>query len=104
MFVIEGLDNIPGLPRGGYAIATPSCDGKISFNVISTREILPDIRFFVECLEDALAELKQAALPRKKKPARRKTTPRKAPAKKKTASRKKPVANKKASNTRGRGR
>jgi WS/DGAT/MGAT family acyltransferase len=88
----------------GLFIATPSYDGKISFNVISTREIMPDIRFFIECLEDALAELKQAALPEKKKPARRKSSPRKAPAKKKPASRKKAVAKKKARNTRGRGR
>jgi WS/DGAT/MGAT family acyltransferase len=41
----------------GLFIATPSYDGKISFNVTSTREILPDIRFFVECLEQSLAEL-----------------------------------------------
>jgi diacylglycerol O-acyltransferase / wax synthase len=45
----------------GLFIATPSYDGKISFNVISTREIMPDIRFFVECIEASLAELKSAA-------------------------------------------
>lgn len=45
----------------GLFIATPSYDGKMSFNVISTREILPDIRFFIECLEQSLAELKSAA-------------------------------------------
>jgi WS/DGAT/MGAT family acyltransferase len=45
----------------GLFIATPSYNGKISFAVTSTREILPDIRFFVECLEAALEELKSFA-------------------------------------------
>ena len=66
----------------GLFIATPSYDGKMSFNVISTREIMPDIRFFVECLEESLAELKKAALPPKKR-ARKKPV-----ARKKTAARK----------------
>jgi len=42
----------------GLFIATPSYDSMMTFNVISTREIMPDIRFFVSCLEAALAELK----------------------------------------------
>jgi hypothetical protein len=41
----------------GLFIATPSYNGKMSFNVISTREVMPDIRFFVECLELSLNEL-----------------------------------------------
>jgi WS/DGAT/MGAT family acyltransferase len=54
----------------GLFIATPSYDGKISFNVTSTREILPDIRYFIECLEDSLAQLKAARKPgRSKRPA-----------------------------------
>jgi WS/DGAT/MGAT family acyltransferase len=53
----------------GLFIATPSYNGKITFNVTSTRETLPDVHFFVECLEKSLADLKKATLkktPRKK--------------------------------------
>lgn len=59
----------------GLFIGTPSYDGKISFNVISTREILPDIEFFMECLVASLEELRALAAPPKKKP-RRKVKPR----------------------------
>jgi diacylglycerol O-acyltransferase len=68
----------------GLFIATPSYNGKMSFNIISTREILPDISFFVTCLKDSLDELLALAklagkpAPRKKavrkKAARNKTT------------------------------
>ncbi|MEP5766648.1 MAG: wax ester/triacylglycerol synthase family O-acyltransferase [Halieaceae bacterium] len=64
----------------GLFIATPSYNGKMSFNVISTREIMPDVAFFVECLGQALQELKLAAKSGagKKKPApKRKTRARK---------------------------
>jgi len=56
----------------GLFIATPSYNGKISFNVTSTRDIVPDIDFFVECLEESLNELKAAVKPAKKKRARKK--------------------------------
>ncbi len=99
----------------GLFIGTPSYDGQMSFNVISTRELLPDIEFFMTCLEDSLAELlaladeQTAPVPRKKTkagatrarktPARRKaatkaetggggSAPKKAVAKKKTVRRK----------------
>ena len=45
----------------GLFIATPSYNGEISFSVTSTREILPDIEFFMQCLRDALQELLEAA-------------------------------------------
>ncbi|MEM1401814.1 MAG: wax ester/triacylglycerol synthase family O-acyltransferase [Pseudomonadota bacterium] len=41
----------------GLFIGTPSYDGEMSFNVISTRELLPDIDFFMQCLEDSVDEL-----------------------------------------------
>lgn len=41
----------------GLFIGTPSYDGQMSFNVISTREVLPDIEFFMDCLVDSLNEL-----------------------------------------------
>jgi WS/DGAT/MGAT family acyltransferase len=41
----------------GLFIATPSYNGEMSFNIISDREMLPDIEFFRECLEKAHAEL-----------------------------------------------
>jgi hypothetical protein len=45
----------------GLFIATPSYNGQISFSVTSTREILPDIEFFMQCLRDSLQELLEAA-------------------------------------------
>ena len=45
----------------GLFIATPSYNGQISFSVTSTREILPDLDFFMQCLRDALDELLEAA-------------------------------------------
>jgi len=53
----------------GLFIGTPSYNGNITFNVTSTRETLPDIRFFIECLEESLADLRKAT---RKKPAKRK--------------------------------
>ncbi len=50
----------------GLFIATPSYDGKISFNVTSTRDILPDIDFFVDCLERSLKSFKTAMNPASK--------------------------------------
>jgi WS/DGAT/MGAT family acyltransferase len=44
----------------GLFIATPSYNGEMSFNIISDREMLPDIEFFRECLEEAFAELAAA--------------------------------------------
>jgi WS/DGAT/MGAT family acyltransferase len=41
----------------GLFIATPSYNGEMSFNIISDREMLPDIEFFRHCLEESCAEL-----------------------------------------------
>ena len=56
----------------GLFIGTPSYNGQISFNVTSTRETMPDIDFFVECIEESLEELRKAAAP--KKPRRKTVT------------------------------
>jgi WS/DGAT/MGAT family acyltransferase len=72
----------------GLFIATPSYNGEITFNVTSTREALPDIEFFVSCIEASVEELKRATQPKKK-------ATRKKAAKKKAA--KKPAAKKRAS-------
>jgi diacylglycerol O-acyltransferase len=53
----------------GLFIATPSYNGQISFNVTSTRELIPDMRFFISCLRKSLSELKRATKPAKKRPA-----------------------------------
>ncbi|MEL7045259.1 MAG: WS/DGAT domain-containing protein, partial [Pseudomonadota bacterium] len=117
----------------GLFIGTPSYDGKMSFCVISTREILPDIEFFMACLEASLAELLGMArregvatapkrsgdktsaksakaasskntTPRKKAASRKKATPEKRSApRKKVASRKKAVPRKKTSAASGSG-
>jgi WS/DGAT/MGAT family acyltransferase len=44
----------------GLFIATPSYDGKVTFNITSERKILPDIAFLRECLDDAFSELLEA--------------------------------------------
>ena len=79
----------------GLFIATPSYDGKITFNVTSTRETLPDIHFFVECIEASLAELLEATSREEKasvkasgKKSTRKKSTRKKSARKKTAAKK----------------
>ena len=41
----------------GLFIATPSYNGEMTFNIISAREIMPDIEFFRECLQAAFDEL-----------------------------------------------
>ena len=57
----------------GLFIATPSYNGIVSFNVTSTREVMPDIQFFIECLQKSLDEFKSAIKPAaKKKSTRRK--------------------------------
>lgn len=61
----------------GLFIATPSYNGEITFNVTSTRDILPDIDFFTDCLEESLKELKAIALPTRKKRQRKKPATRK---------------------------
>lgn len=69
----------------GLFIATPSYNGRVSFNVTSTREILPDIQFFMRCLERSLTDFRRALTPKKakkkkatsKKKARAPTKPRK---------------------------
>ena len=58
----------------GLFIATPSYDGKMIFNVISTREILPDIEFFMQCLRESFSALKAAAKPASQKPGKPKRT------------------------------
>ena len=55
----------------GLFIATPSYNGQITFNVTSTREVLPDIRYFVICLEQELAELTRDSPLQKKRPPRK---------------------------------
>jgi hypothetical protein len=44
----------------GLFIATPSYNGNMTFGVTSTREIMPDIAFFVACLDEAFDELMNA--------------------------------------------
>ena len=52
----------------GLFIATPSYDGRISFNVVSSREILPDIDRLMVCFDDALADLGRATGARSRPP------------------------------------
>ncbi len=69
----------------GLFIATPSYDGTITFNVTSTRETMPDVDFFVECIKESHVELAEATRPKEepgKKPARKKTAKKKAASKK----------------------
>jgi WS/DGAT/MGAT family acyltransferase len=47
--------------RMGLFIAVTSYNGEMSFNVTSCRRTLPDIDFFIECLRESFAELKDLA-------------------------------------------
>jgi WS/DGAT/MGAT family acyltransferase len=44
----------------GLFIATPSYNGEMTFNIISAREIMPDIEYFRECLEQSFKDLLDA--------------------------------------------
>ena len=56
----------------GLFIAALSYNGTVSFNVTSTREILPDVQFFMSCLKRSLQALIRASKPVKKKRVRKK--------------------------------
>lgn len=45
----------------GLFIATPSYNGKMAFSITTTRQIMPDTPYFMDCLRRAFGELKQAA-------------------------------------------
>jgi len=55
----------------GLFINTPSYEGRMFFNVTSSREIMPDIEFFIDCLRASLAELQPAARTTRPRRARR---------------------------------
>ncbi|MFT5571375.1 MAG: diacylglycerol O-acyltransferase [Cryomorphaceae bacterium] len=58
----------PLADRMGLFIAVTSYNGSMTFAATSCRRTMPDIEFFIQCLDDSFAELKQAAasLPKKK--------------------------------------
>jgi WS/DGAT/MGAT family acyltransferase len=63
-----GIYGMAPLVNGmGLFIATPSYNGDITFNVTSTKELIPDIRFFLSCITKSLSEMKRAAKPKKPK-------------------------------------
>jgi hypothetical protein len=61
----------------GLFIATPSYNGKISFCVTSTREIMPDVTYLVDCLgksfDELVAEVAKSTKATKKTGTRRKS-------------------------------
>jgi WS/DGAT/MGAT family acyltransferase len=75
----------------GLFIATPSYNGEITFNVTSTREIVPDMDFFVDCIVSAVEDLKSCARP-KMKPAKKKARSKKSSRKKTEAKKESPAA------------
>lgn len=76
----------------GLFIATPSYNGEITFNVTSTREIMPDIEFFIECIDASVESLKTAVTPKKKPAKKKKKRAKKSARKKKKATSKTPAA------------
>jgi WS/DGAT/MGAT family acyltransferase len=76
----------------GLFIATPSYNGEITFNVTSTREIMPDIEFFIECIDASVESLKAAVTPKKKPAKKKKKRAKKSARKKKKATSKTPAA------------
>ncbi len=80
--IVHSFGMAPLAEGMGLFIGTPSYNGEITFNVTSTRHILPDVDFFVDCLRSSLAELKDAAVgaaggPPTKKKAKKKAKKRK---------------------------
>lgn len=75
----------------GLFIATPSYDGRISFNITSERSIMPDIAFFRECIEGSFQEL-LAAKPRPEPVQERSDATATAPRKKATIKPRKTIA------------
>jgi WS/DGAT/MGAT family acyltransferase len=64
-----GLFGMAPLSDGmGLFIAATSYNGKVAFSVTSTREVLPDIQFFITCIQKSVQEMLQATTPKKKKP------------------------------------
>lgn len=61
----------PLLDLAGLFHAVISCNGKITINFVSCRELLPDPDFYKQCLETSYRELEAAAV---KKPARKKAS------------------------------
>ena len=45
----------------GLFIATPSYNGKMAFSITTTRQIMPDTPYFMDCIRRAFKELKDAA-------------------------------------------
>ena len=64
----------------GLFIATPSYNGKLVFSITTTRQIMPDTPFFMDCLRRALAELKTAAKRKSKSTSANKTAAKRASA------------------------
>jgi len=51
---------LPPLGEGmGLFIATPSYNGSLYFNVISTENILPDIEYFMTCIQASFADYQE---------------------------------------------
>lgn len=78
-----GLFGMAPLSNGmGLFIAAPSYNGKVSFSVTSTREVLPDIQYFITCLQESHQVLLRATKPARKNPARKKAAKKKRVSKK----------------------
>lgn len=82
----------------GLFIATPSHNGEMTFNVISCREIMPDIDYFITCIEEEFAGLMSAAKSAAAEESKDRTPP--PPSGKRSAARKKKPAKKAASKRR----
>jgi Wax ester synthase-like Acyl-CoA acyltransferase domain len=63
MYVIEGLDNVEGLPPGSFAVLTKIHHAAIDgVSGASCREMMPDPAFYAHCLQDSFDELRDASL------------------------------------------
>jgi WS/DGAT/MGAT family acyltransferase len=99
------ISNIPGpqvplymngaLQVGAYGMAPLAngmgYNGEITFNVTSTREIVPDMDFFVDCIVSAVEDLKSCTRP-KVKPVKKKARSKKSSRKKTEAKKESPAA------------
>jgi len=75
--VVKQMAMGPLSDRMGLFIAVTSYNGTIAFNATSCRRTMPDVDFFIQCINESFTELKAAAVAKNKIEAKKKVAKRK---------------------------
>jgi len=75
--VVKQMAMGPLSDRMGLFIAVTSYNGNIAFNATSCRRTMPDVDFFIQCINESFTELKAAAVAKNKIEAKKKVAKRK---------------------------